>query len=36
VTLSDGDVAALAREVVDRQRPGTDIRITPAADLLEN
>jgi hypothetical protein len=30
VTLSDGDVAALAREVVDRQRPGADIRITPA------
>lgn len=29
MSLSDGDVAALAREVVDRQHPGAEIRIAP-------
>ena len=30
VTLSDGDVAALARQVVDRRHPEVDIEIVPA------
>jgi hypothetical protein len=30
VTLSDGDVAALARQAVDRRDSGLDIRIVPA------
>jgi hypothetical protein len=30
VTLSDGDVAALARQVVDRRDPEVDIEIVPA------
>jgi hypothetical protein len=30
VTLSDGDVAALARQVVDRRDPALDIEIVPA------
>jgi hypothetical protein len=30
VTLSDGDVAALARQVVDRRDPAVDIEIVPA------
>jgi hypothetical protein len=30
VTLSDGDVAVLARQVVDRRDPDLDIEIVPA------
>jgi hypothetical protein len=30
MTLTDGDVAALAREVVDRRDPDLDVRIEPA------
>ena len=30
MTLSDADVAALAREAVDRRHAGADIRIVPA------
>lgn len=30
MTLSDTDIAALAREAVDRRDPDLDIRITPA------
>jgi hypothetical protein len=30
VTLSDADIAALAREAVDRRDPDLDIRIAPA------
>jgi hypothetical protein len=30
VTLSDGDVAALARQVVDGHDPDLDVRIVPA------
>jgi hypothetical protein len=30
VTLSDADVAALARQAVDRRDPALDVRITPA------
>jgi hypothetical protein len=30
VTLSDADVAALAREAVDRRDPELDVRIVPA------
>ena len=30
VTLSDGDVAMLAREAVDRIDPALDVRIAPA------
>ena len=30
MTLSDGDVAALARQVVDRRDPALDIEIVPA------
>ena len=30
MTLSDGDVAALAREAVDRRDPDLEIRIEPA------
>jgi hypothetical protein len=30
VTLSDGDVAALARQVVDQRDPALDIEIVPA------
>jgi hypothetical protein len=30
VTLSDADVAALAREAVDKRDPHLDIRISPA------
>jgi hypothetical protein len=30
VSLSDGEVAALAREVVDRVDPDLDVRIEPA------
>lgn len=30
MSLSDGDVAALAREVVDRRDPDLEIRIEPA------
>src|SRR6476620_6563816 len=30
VSLSDGDIAALAREVVDRVDPDLDVRIEPA------
>jgi hypothetical protein len=30
VTLSDGDVADLARQVVDRRDPGLNIKIVPA------
>jgi hypothetical protein len=30
VTLSDGDVAALARQVVDQRDPDLDIEIVPA------
>ncbi|MEP7178665.1 MAG: hypothetical protein ABI775_06215 [Pseudonocardiales bacterium] len=31
MTLSDGDVAALARQVVDLRDPDLDMEITPAA-----
>jgi hypothetical protein len=34
MTLSDGDVAALARQVVDRRDPSLEIEISPA-DLLD-
>jgi hypothetical protein len=30
VTLSDGDIAVLARQVVDRRDPDLDIEIVPA------
>jgi hypothetical protein len=30
VTISDGDIAALAREAVDRRDPDLEIRIEPA------
>ena len=30
MTLTDGDIADLAREVVDRRDPGLDITIAPA------
>jgi hypothetical protein len=30
VSLSDGDVAALARQAVDRRDPDLDVRIEPA------
>ena len=30
MTLSDADIAALAREAVDRRDPDLDIRIAPA------
>ncbi|HEY7010511.1 MAG TPA: hypothetical protein VH395_16300 [Jatrophihabitantaceae bacterium] len=30
MTLSDGDIAALAREAVDQRDPDLDINITPA------